>query len=440
MRRTLGASSAAIALVLAIAVPGAAQAPEITEVAGGLDAPRGVTVAEDGTIYVAEAGIGGSEPCIEHPELGQLCLGNTGAVTAISDGEAERIVENLPSVIAPTGESIGPADVVLDGRGRLIIAIGLGGGLEEREAFGDEAANDLGRIFRVGGEGNLRELADLIAFEEENNPDADQPGNERPDSNPHSLAWTEDGIVVSDAGGNSLLRVDADGEVEVLAVFPVTMQELPPELAAPPEGEGAPEPATSPVVDGETAATPEVGATPEAVATPEAAATPEVGATPGADATPGAGAAPEGQASPMMIPMDPVPTGVAVGPDGAFYVGELTGFPFPVGGASVWRVAEGEEPAVYATGFTNIIDVAFGQDGTLYVLEIAHQGLLSAGQLAGPPNGGLWRVPADGGEPELLLTEGLLMPGGMDVAEDGTIYISTCTVCPSAGAVVSVQP
>ena len=137
--------------------------------------------------------------------------------------------------------------------------------------------------------------------------------------------------------------------------------------------------------------------------------------------------------------MDPVPTSVTVGPDGAYYVGELTGFPFPAGGASVFRVVPGEEPAVYATGFTNVIDVEFAPDGTLYVLEMAHVGLLNAGP-EGPPQGGLWMVPAGGGSPELILDEGLVMPGGMAVAEDGTIYVSTCTVCADAGGVVSVQP
>ena len=59
---------------------------------------------------------------------------------------------------------------------------------------------------------------------------------------------------------------------------------------------------------------------------------------------------------------------------------------------------------------------------------------------APPPNGGLWRVPAGGGEPELIASEGLVMPGGMAVADDGTIYVSTCTVCPGVGGVVSVTP
>ena len=37
----------------------------------------------------------------------------------------------------------------------------------------------------------------------------------------------------------------------------------------------------------------------------------------------------------------------------------------------MWRVEPGEDPEVYARGFTNIIDIAFDDDGNLFVLEIS---------------------------------------------------------------------
>jgi hypothetical protein len=46
---------------------------------------------------------------------------------------------------------------------------------------------------------------------------------------------------------------------------------------------------------------------------------------------------------------------------------------------------------VFLSGFTNVIDIVFGPDGSLYVLEIAHNGLLS-----GDPTGALIRVDQDG--------------------------------------------
>lgn len=74
-----------------------------------------------------------------------------------------------------------------------------------------------------------------------------------------------------------------------------------------------------------------------------------------------------------------VPTSVAIGPDGAYYVGELKGFPATPGLSRVWRVAPGTRHAhcgaspacsVVASGFTSIIDLAFGPDGKLYVAQL----------------------------------------------------------------------
>jgi sugar lactone lactonase YvrE len=373
-----------IAALTAIAAPAAAQAPTITEVVGGLDSPRGVAIGADGTIYVAEAGEGGTEPCVEHPELGRICFGPTGGISAVVDGVATRLVDGLASTVTATGETIGPSDVTVDADGAVWFLIGGpgAGAADGRAGVPDGAAAGMGQLYQVDANGDAQSVADLAAYETANNPDADQPGNAEPDSNVNSVTATPEGAAVADAGANSLLLVDGDGGISVVAVFPVAMMPMPADPSA------SPDPA----------------------------------------------------ASPAMVPMDPTPTSVAVGPDGAYYVGQLTGFPFPPGGASVFRVAPGEAPTVYASGFTNIMDVAFGPDGTLYVLEIAHNGLLSADPTAGPPQGGLWKVPAGGGTPELIVSEGLVMPGGMAVAEDGTLYVSTCAVCANGGSLVSLQP
>jgi hypothetical protein len=76
--------------------------------------------------------------------------------------------------------------------------------------------------------------------------------------------------------------------------------------------------------------------------------------------------APSG-ARPMLL--RPVPSSVVRGPDGAFYVGELTSFPHPPGQARVWRVAPGREPVVHATGLTAVTALAWGADGRLYATQ-----------------------------------------------------------------------
>ena len=146
---------------------------------------------------------------------------------------------------------------------------------------------------------------------------------------------------------------------------------------------------------------------------------------------PGGTAPPPGAPPGVTIPFEPVPTAVTVGPDKAYYVGQLTGFPFPVGGAKVFRVVEGEEPTVYAEGYTNIIDVTFDREGNLYVLEIATNGLTS-----GDPTGALWRITPDGARERLSGPE-LQSPGGVAISTStGDAYVTNNGVSAGGGQVL----
>ncbi|MBU2669268.1 ScyD/ScyE family protein [Actinoplanes bogorensis] len=131
------------------------------------------------------------------------------------------------------------------------------------------------------------------------------------------------------------------------------------------------------------------------------------------------------------VRMPPVPSAVTRGPDGAFYVGELTGFPFPPGRARVWRVVPGRPAEVFAGGFTAVVDLAWGPDG-LYVLEIARNGLLS-----GDRTGALVRVSAHGVH-TTVASAGLDAPSGLTI-RDRTAYITTCGDCPGEGRVRTVR-
>jgi hypothetical protein len=116
-----------------------------------------------------------------------------------------------------------------------------------------------------------------------------------------------------------------------------------------------------------------------------------------------------------------VPTTVARGRDGAFYVGELGGYPYNPGFARVWRVVPGHAPTVFARGFTNIIDITFDPAGRLIVLEIAKHGLLSADQ-----TGALIRINKDGTR-TLLASTGMTNPGGVVALSNSVFYITNFT-------------
>ena len=107
-----------------------------------------------------------------------------------------------------------------------------------------------------------------------------------------------------------------------------------------------------------------------------------------------------------------VATSVTVGSDGAYYVGELRGFPATPGTSEVWRiepdsvdaVCDPENPArratatLYADGFTSIVDLGAGPNGEIYVVELVQAELAAVRARIAEPIGALYRIPAGGGE------------------------------------------
>jgi len=197
------------------------------------------------------------------------------------------------------------------------------------------------------------------------------PESAKVDSNPYAILAVADGFVVADAGGNSLLHVDNNKTITTLATFGPRMVDAPPFLGMP---EGS------------------------------------------------------------QIPMESVPTCVVQGTDGAFYVGELTGFPFEIGAARIWRVVPGEQPQVFAEGFTNIIGLAVAEDGGLYVLEIAKNSLQSD-----MPGGALILIKQDGSR-KTVAEEGLIMPTAVAIGPDKALYISNFGAMAGQGQVVRIDP
>jgi len=341
----------------------------------GLANPRGVAL---GSLLVAENGTGG-DTCTEVGGL-PVCFGLSGAVrvyeTATAGVTATESITSLPSLGAAEGAS-GPSDVAEGPDGTRYVAVGLGAPASVRDAvaadLGEPAIGDLGSL-AVIPPGGPTSFIDLATYEETVNPDGSPPASADPDdpaapfgpadSNPYAVAWDEArGVaVVADAGGNTLVTVDpADpASVEALVVFP----------------------------EGELSLAPDAG--------------------------------PAVQAA---------PTSVVVGPDGAYYAGDLLG--------RVWRIDPDDLPTdltaagvplagddeLFARGVVSTVDIAFGPDGDLFVLDIFR--------------GAVDRIPVadDGtaGAPVPVVAAGLVFPVGLAVDADGTLYVANCGISALCG-------
>lgn len=198
------------------------QSAAITSVLmSGLDAPRGLAWGPEGGLYVAEAGTSTiNGPCATVAR-GDNCYSGTGAVSRWWKGMQERVATGLPSAFnTDFSDIIGPQDIAFQGR-RAFVSIGWGGDPAARAQLGD-LATGFGWMLQLTPSGLWREVADVAGVETEQNP-AGGPF----DSNPFGLLAEPGKRFVADAGGNSLLRVDANGHVSVVTTFPSTPAPLP---------------------------------------------------------------------------------------------------------------------------------------------------------------------------------------------------------------------
>jgi hypothetical protein len=322
-----------------------------TRVMTGLNSPRGLALGPDGSLYVAEAGRGGAGPCLINSVNETRCFGMTGAISRLSRGVQTRLISNLPSHALPNGDSAtGPNDVSFPGTAGMFVMVGLGFDPAVRPSFGPGGLM-FGKLLQILATGEIREAADVSAYEGEVNP-----ARGPVDTNPYGLLVLPTMRLVADAGANALLSVVPSGLVNTVAVLPSR----------------------------------------------------------------------PGRAT------DSVPTSVVVGPDGAYYVGELSGVPFAAGAANVYRVMPGQTTRVFRSGFTTVTDIDFGPDGSLYVLEHS-----TGPAFFGRP-GDIVRVAPDG--TRTVIVSNLNRPTSLLVDRDGSIYYTNMGITAGAGEVWKFTP
>jgi hypothetical protein len=403
--------------------PKAAEAATLTTIVDGVSNARGASFGPDGTLYVGEPGIGGNGNCQPSPStlFQPICAGNTGSVVKVTpDGRQERIFQNFQSLAEqPSGnQGAGPQEINFDSLGNAYLLTGFAGYPGNRdlelntlgqnyelppgqlETFPpsppDEVLNtsNLAKLFQVDLETEeLTEVFDFGEYEIINNPDSGDVV-----TNPYDFTISGDTAYVVDGGGNTAYKVNLDGSG-------VTAIPIPKKLINNPEFPPLPPGAEIP---------------------------------PGLVEIPPEGLPTEPGGVPTQALVQSVPTGGTVGPDGALYVGEYLGFPYPAGEARIFRIGEDNAPEVFLEGFSNITDLTFDEDGNLLVLQFSEVPQFQ-GDLTNLP-GSLIQVAPDGTRTTLVgAGEGLESADGVIVGPDGEIYVTNRGVGPNLGSVVRVD-
>jgi hypothetical protein len=321
--------------------------------------------------------------------------GGLDSPRGIAAGPAERLIyaegNGAISELIANGKNAGSKNLLNSVPATFIApnVATLGGQIFVLTAQGDPATGS-NTLYRVSN-GTVRALANIAAYQQ-TDPDPFNLAGPPEESNPFGLTPLPDGsVLVSDAAANDLLRVYPNGQV-------VTVARLKPRIVSWPAG------------------------------------------------------IPFGPPAGTMAPSEDVATSVTVGADGYYYVGELRGVPATPGTSQVWRIAPDSVNAVcdpanpnvgacrrYADGFTSIVDLEAGPDGSIYVVQLANSSWLKSpvGPVGGPDVGSVWRLAPGGGSRTELAPGQLHLPAGVAVTSDSSVYVTTPVFGPAS--IVKVQ-
>jgi sugar lactone lactonase YvrE len=285
-------------------------------VVDGVDNPRALAFDENGDLYIASAGRGGTDACTTN-EQGLFCSGLSASILRVGSADLAGvpIAPVTPSPVrtglismAYPGGSTGHGLHGITVKDGDLYAVFMGPELigatssesccqasvkgELREA----ALEQLGNLMQVTEDG-LVKIADVDHFEYTQNPVA------HPGSNPYAVAIDRDGsFLIADAGGNTIVRARLDGSVSLVAA----LDNIKP-----------------------------------------------------------------GQEN---VGVETVPTGIVVGPDGNYYVSLLAGF--NPGYARIIQVTPQGAVRILADGLSTLTGIALAPGGTIYATELLNGDLV----------------------------------------------------------------
>lgn len=368
-RRDLVIRSVAAAAAVGIALPlrsSFAQdaSPEASPNEGGgmPPLPEGATVVGQGFWNPGDITLG-EDGTVYVAEQGVFGGSDSDAPSIATPGADGSPVPAAPPLVPPQISAIAP-----DGT-QMVLTTEVGGvgiGYYEQEVYVSTGGGSVGSGFAplpmentvtavAIQSGEIRQVADIGPYEVENNPDGT-------DVNPnlYGLGITADGTVyVADAGGNTIYKLAPEsGELALFAVVP-NLTDL-------------------------------TGATPTAE---------EEAVQPGA--------------------RQPVPTSVAISPDGAITVVLLSE---AWNGPSILDYQPDGTYTARATQLSMIVNAAYGPDGLLYVSQLTAD---FSGEMPAP--GAVFRIDADGTATPVV--EGLFFPHGIAFhPQSGNLFVTTNSI------------
>jgi hypothetical protein len=221
--------AAAAAVVPAVSLS-AGSAWTTTVVTSGLDSPRGLALAPNGDLYVAEGGHGG-DACNPTP-ASAVCIGTTSRISRVdtSTGKATPVVTGLYSRSVPM-EGITGVDGVSAAGGKVLAVMtsfpqelatfNCTGQPADCGASLNAARAQAGDLISFTPGGTWKTIADLgtddYAWSTANTALTRSP----PNSNPYGVFGIAAGAYVADAGTNVLGFVTPDGKHSIISGIPL---------------------------------------------------------------------------------------------------------------------------------------------------------------------------------------------------------------------------